>query len=104
MMEMKGLNTYITTLCAKEMTDMPLRPQCHNNLPLNRRLTALTSRAEFLMIVQMAIKPLRIVPAIVFCHLSFCFLVVVVFIGMLSTSGDALEAGVAVGRGLGVEG
>jgi len=56
------------------------------------------------MIVQMAIKPLRIVPAIVFCHLSFCFLVVVVFIGMLSTSGDALEAGVAVGRGLGVEG
>ena len=83
---------------------MPLRAQRHNNLALNRRLTTLTSRAELLMVIQVTVKSLRIIPAIVFSHLSLGFLIVVMLIGMLSAAGYALEAGGAVSSGLGVEG
>ena len=55
------------------------------------------------MVIQMAIEPLRIVPAVVFRHLSLCFLVVVVLIWVVSTAGYAFETCVAVGSGLRVE-
>jgi len=97
-------NTYVTTLGAKEMPDMPLRAQRYNNLAFNRRLTTLASRTKLFMVVQMAIEPSRIVPAIVFGHLSLCSLVVVVIVWMISATSDALETCVAVGGGLGVEG
>ena len=83
---------------------MPLRAQRYNNLPFNRRLAVLASRAKLLVVVQVAVKSLPVVPTIVFRHLGLCFLVIVVFVWMFPASGDALEACGTVGGGLGVEG
>lgn len=86
------------------MADMPLGAQRHNNLALNRRLAVFAPRAELFVVVEVAVEAHPVVPAIVFCHLGFGLLVVVVLGGVLAAAGDALEAGAAVGGGLRVEG
>lgn len=57
--------THITTLRAKEMSNMPLGATSDDDLALNGRLTALTPRTKELMEVQMAIESQRVVVVIV---------------------------------------
>jgi hypothetical protein len=59
-------STYIATLCAEEMPRMPLSPASHNHLALNRRLAAFASRAEELVVVEMAIEAHSLVAVIGF--------------------------------------
>lgn len=56
------VTTHISTLCAKEMSDVPFTTASHHHLALNGRLAAAASRAEELVEIEMAVKPQSVVP------------------------------------------
>jgi hypothetical protein len=59
-------STYITALCTKEVSNVPLGPASDNYLTLNRCLAALAPGAEEFMEVKMTIETQGCVPIVVF--------------------------------------
>ena len=53
----KGVQTYITTLCAEEVADMPFGTTCHYHFSFDGGLAALATGAEHLVEIQVAIEP-----------------------------------------------
>lgn len=49
--------TYITTLGAEKVANVPFCATCYDNLALDRCLTALAARTEELMEIQVAVEP-----------------------------------------------
>lgn len=65
--------TYITTLCAEEVANMPFCSTCDNYLALNGRFATLAARTERFVEVESAEEPQRLV-TVLFLQSSHVFL------------------------------
>jgi len=69
--QIESQGTHIATLRAEKVPNMPLGSASHNDLALNRRLAALTSRTEGFVKVEMAVESQTLVAVLILGSLAY---------------------------------